>query len=57
MGKRQLDTVGGAAEQEFCPSAPASIGRCSHGPSHGKRTSAPLPSPVLAPFLAVLKID
>ncbi|XP_036113981.1 putative short transient receptor potential channel 2-like protein isoform X4 [Molossus molossus] len=36
-------------------SSPHSIGGCSHGPPHGKRTSAPLPSPILVPFLAMTK--
>lgn len=41
-------------DQEFSPSVPASIGGCSYGPPHGKRP-APLCTPILVPFLAVIK--
>lgn len=41
--------------QVLHPSISASISWRSHGPPHGKRPSAPLPSPILVSFLAVIK--
>lgn len=53
-----LGTVKEKTEQEFSPSVPASTGACigghNHGPHHCKKP-APLPSPILLPFLPMNK--